>query len=275
MAEADESPPPTVFDSLHCLRVAVCPQPHRPSSPGAVCYLPFDSCFQPYPATLFPVGSAAFYTLTFGDFCSSMSTGSFKATYQRARAHAALCNEEEARRDFDLVGKLDPKFKPFIRQELKKLGESMRVAHARQKKTYWDTTQEKWGAGGSEVKGAERKKERSEREREAVETTCDSEAAEKSECKMDEKRETEQEKEAEKIESEMEKMSESEQEKEEEKIESDADQKEEKSQSQMDKTRESEQEKEAEKGESEADKKAGKSESEMDERTGRSETTEE
>ncbi|TWW55764.1 uncharacterized protein LOC130530900 [Takifugu flavidus] len=203
--------------------------------------------------------------------------GSFKATYQRARAHAALCNEEEARRDFDLVGKLDPKFKPFIRQELKKLGESMRVVHARQKKTYWDTTQEKWGAGGSEVKGAERKKEWSERKREAVQTTSDSKAAqkaEKSECKMDEKSESEQEKEAEKSECKMDEKSESEQGKEAENSESDADQKEEKSESEMDKRSESEQEKEAEKGESEADKKAGKSESEMDEKTGRSETTE-
>ncbi|CAF87986.1 unnamed protein product, partial [Tetraodon nigroviridis] len=50
--------------------------------------------------------------------------GNFKATYQRARAHAALCHEDEARRDFDMVEKLDPKFKPFIRQELKKLGEA-------------------------------------------------------------------------------------------------------------------------------------------------------
>lgn len=84
--------------------------------------------------------------------------GNFKAVYQRARAHAALCNEEEARRDFDMVEKLDPKLKPFIRQELKKLGESMRTMHARQNKTYWDTTQEKWGPGGSKAKGAGRKK---------------------------------------------------------------------------------------------------------------------
>ena len=78
--------------------------------------------------------------------------------YQRARAHAALCNEDEARRDFDLVEKLDPKFKPFVRQELKKLGESMRTAHARQNKTYWDTTQERWGPGGSKAKGVATKK---------------------------------------------------------------------------------------------------------------------
>lgn len=87
-----------------------------------------------------------------------MFKGNFKALYQRARAHAALYNEDEARRDFDMVEKLDPTFKPFVRQELKKLGESMRTMHACKNKTYWDTTQEKWGPGGSKAKGVERKK---------------------------------------------------------------------------------------------------------------------
>uniref|UniRef100_A0A3B4ZSG3 Aryl-hydrocarbon-interacting protein-like 1 n=1 Tax=Stegastes partitus TaxID=144197 RepID=A0A3B4ZSG3_9TELE len=82
----------------------------------------------------------------------------FKAVYQRARAHAALCNEDEARRDFDMVEKLDPKFKPFVRQELKMLGERIRTLHTRQNKTYRDATQEKWGPGGSKAKGAARKK---------------------------------------------------------------------------------------------------------------------
>ncbi|KAM6924270.1 uncharacterized protein FYW49_006657 isoform 2-T2 [Xenentodon cancila] len=82
----------------------------------------------------------------------------FKAVYQRARAHAALCNEVEARRDFAVVEKLDPKFKPFVRQELKKLGENMRTIHARQNKTYWDTTEDKWGPDGSKTKSATRKK---------------------------------------------------------------------------------------------------------------------
>lgn len=53
---------------------------------------------------------------------------------------------------------MDPKFKPFIHQELKKLSERMRSLHARQNKTYWDTTQEKWGPGGSKAKSAARKK---------------------------------------------------------------------------------------------------------------------
>lgn len=57
-----------------------------------------------------------------------------------------------------MVEKLDPKFKPFVRQELKKLGERVRTMHTRQNKTYWDTMQEKWGPGGSKTKRAGRKK---------------------------------------------------------------------------------------------------------------------
>ncbi|XP_061581630.1 uncharacterized protein LOC133447150 isoform X2 [Cololabis saira] len=85
-------------------------------------------------------------------------TDNFKAVYQRARAHAALCNENKARRDFAAVEKLDPKFKPFVRQELKKLSENMRAVHARQNKTYWDTTMDKWGPDGNKTKSAARKK---------------------------------------------------------------------------------------------------------------------
>ncbi|XP_057705330.1 aryl-hydrocarbon-interacting protein-like 1 [Corythoichthys intestinalis] len=73
--------------------------------------------------------------------------GHFKALYQRARAHAALCNEEEARQDWAAVEKLDPQFKSLVRQELKKLGENLRSRHAHQNKTYWDATREKWGSG--------------------------------------------------------------------------------------------------------------------------------
>ncbi|XP_029970426.1 uncharacterized protein LOC115405104 [Salarias fasciatus] len=84
--------------------------------------------------------------------------GNFKAVYQRARAHVALCNEDEARRDLNLVETLDPTFKPFVRQELKKLGDAVRTRHALQNKTYWDTTQERWGPGGSKTKSAAKKK---------------------------------------------------------------------------------------------------------------------
>ncbi|KAK1904722.1 Aryl-hydrocarbon-interacting protein-like 1 [Dissostichus eleginoides] len=84
--------------------------------------------------------------------------GNFKAVYQRARAHCALCNDVKARRDLDMVEKLDPSFKPYVRKELQKLGESVRLMQCRQNKTYWDTTQEKWGPEGSKTKSAARKK---------------------------------------------------------------------------------------------------------------------
>lgn len=50
--------------------------------------------------------------------------------------------------------KLDPKLKPFIQQELKKLAETMRSVHILQNKTYWDTTQQRWGPGGGQARGA-------------------------------------------------------------------------------------------------------------------------
>ncbi|XP_072288363.1 uncharacterized protein [Eucyclogobius newberryi] len=84
--------------------------------------------------------------------------GNFKAIYQRARAHAALCNEDEARKDFVLVEKLDPKFKPIVRQELKKLAENVRIKHSSQNKNYWETTQQKWGPDGDKAKASTPKK---------------------------------------------------------------------------------------------------------------------
>lgn len=114
-----------------------------------------------YQSFLPPVASCGVYesiVLPFILIRSLFSIGNFKAVYQRARAHAALYNEDEARRDFDTVEKLDQKFKPFVQQELRKLGQSMRSMHASQNKTYWDTTQEKWGPGGTKPTSAARKK---------------------------------------------------------------------------------------------------------------------
>lgn len=117
-----------------------------------------------------------------------MYTGNFKAVYQRARAHAALGNEGEARRDFDMVEKLDPQFKPIIQQEMKKLGERLRSMHASQNKTYWDTTQEKWGAGGIKAKQAERKKKFSQKATEGkTETVQETEKSENSESGTDQR----------------------------------------------------------------------------------------
>ncbi|CAL8263232.1 unnamed protein product [Lota lota] len=80
--------------------------------------------------------------------------GNCKAVYQRARAHSALCNEEQARADFLKLERLDPKFQPVVRRELKKLGENLRSRHGQQKKTYWETSREKWGLGGTRARAA-------------------------------------------------------------------------------------------------------------------------
>uniref|UniRef100_A0AAY5KSV3 AIP/AIPL N-terminal FKBP-type PPIase domain-containing protein n=1 Tax=Esox lucius TaxID=8010 RepID=A0AAY5KSV3_ESOLU len=68
----------------------------------------------------------------------------FKAVYQRARAHSALCHEEQARKDFRKVERLEPRFKPVVMQEMKKLGENLRTKHVRDNKNYWEVTEEKW-----------------------------------------------------------------------------------------------------------------------------------
>ncbi|KAL4631627.1 hypothetical protein GN956_G15137 [Arapaima gigas] len=83
--------------------------------------------------------------------------GNIKAVYQRARAHSALCNEEEARRDFGRVARLDSKFKPIVRLELKKMGENIRAKHTGDKKNYWTVTEEKWGHSRKGVKKGKRK----------------------------------------------------------------------------------------------------------------------
>ncbi|KAB5571166.1 hypothetical protein PHYPO_G00221970 [Pangasianodon hypophthalmus] len=67
-----------------------------------------------------------------------------KAIYQRARAYSALYNEDKARQDFFRAEHLDPKLKPIVKQELKKLGENLRAKHVSENKNYWASSQEKW-----------------------------------------------------------------------------------------------------------------------------------
>ncbi|CDQ70058.1 unnamed protein product [Oncorhynchus mykiss] len=82
----------------------------------------------------------------------------FKAVYQRARAHSALCNEVEARNDFQKVERLEPRFKPIVNQEMKRLGENLRNKHIIDKKNYWEATEEKWGLEGTKTKARKVKK---------------------------------------------------------------------------------------------------------------------
>lgn len=81
-----------------------------------------------------------------------------KAVYQRALAHAALCNEDEAHRDFSRVLQLDPKFKPIVKKEIKKMSENIRVKCIKENKNYWTSTQEKWEKKAQAKRGKKMKK---------------------------------------------------------------------------------------------------------------------
>ncbi|XP_056126296.1 golgin subfamily A member 6-like protein 24 [Rhinichthys klamathensis goyatoka] len=81
-----------------------------------------------------------------------------KAMYQRARAHSALYNEDEARRDFTRVLQLDPTFKPIVKQEIKKMGEKIRVKCVNENKNYWTSTQEKLEKKAQVKRGKKTKK---------------------------------------------------------------------------------------------------------------------
>ncbi|XP_044283102.1 aryl-hydrocarbon-interacting protein-like 1 [Varanus komodoensis] len=59
-----------------------------------------------------------------------------KAYFKRAKAHAAIWNEKEAREDFMRVAYLDPSLAAAVRKELKILGERMRQKHVEERKRY-------------------------------------------------------------------------------------------------------------------------------------------
>ncbi|XP_070994384.1 aryl-hydrocarbon-interacting protein-like 1 [Oncorhynchus clarkii lewisi] len=63
----------------------------------------------------------------------------FKAVYQRARAHLALCNEQEARKHFRMLERLEPRFKPIVNQENKRMVKNLWNKHVSNKKNYWET----------------------------------------------------------------------------------------------------------------------------------------
>lgn len=80
-----------------------------------------------------------------------------RALYQRARAHAALLHQEEARNDLLKIQRRYPRFKPVVRHELKKLGENVRAKSVQDKKNYWASLEEKAQAAGGK-KTAKKKK---------------------------------------------------------------------------------------------------------------------
>lgn len=59
-----------------------------------------------------------------------------KAYYKRAKAHAAVWNEAEARADFAKVLNLDPSLGPSVAKELKAMEERLRAKEKEEKNRY-------------------------------------------------------------------------------------------------------------------------------------------
>ncbi|XP_051486541.1 uncharacterized protein LOC127389763 [Apus apus] len=84
---------------------------------------------------------------------SPLPADNAKAYFKRAKAHAAVWNEREAREDFMRVAHLDPAMAAAVKKELKQLGERMRKKHVEDRKRYQGLFQQPqglWASKGQE-----------------------------------------------------------------------------------------------------------------------------
>ncbi|KAE8285723.1 Aryl-hydrocarbon-interacting protein-like 1 [Larimichthys crocea] len=66
-----------------------------------------------------------------------------KGYYKRAKAHAAVWNEKEARRDFNMVAHLDITLASLVSRELKAMSERMKEKYWEEKEKYWNMLEKK------------------------------------------------------------------------------------------------------------------------------------
>lgn len=76
-----------------------------------------------------------------------------KGYYKRAKAHVAVWNEKEARRDFNMVAQLDVTLASLIRRELKALSERMKEKYWEEKEQYWNMLEKTENRCGEEENG--------------------------------------------------------------------------------------------------------------------------
>ncbi|MED6252156.1 hypothetical protein ATANTOWER_007773, partial [Ataeniobius toweri] len=91
-----------------------------------------------------------------------------KGYYKRAKAHAAVWNEKEARRDFNMVAELDITLAALVRREMKALSERMKVKYTEEKEQYWNMLENMEGNSKEEeeeIHDEEKKKRDKEREK--------------------------------------------------------------------------------------------------------------
>lgn len=90
-----------------------------------------------------------------------------KGYYKRAKAHAAVWNEKEARRDFNMVASLDVTLASLVGRELRALSERMKEKYWEEKEAYWNMLEKKQDKDEEEEdagSGEEGKKEQGEEE---------------------------------------------------------------------------------------------------------------
>ncbi|XP_054648568.1 aryl-hydrocarbon-interacting protein-like 1 isoform X2 [Dunckerocampus dactyliophorus] len=73
-----------------------------------------------------------------------------KGYYKRAKAHAAVWNEREARRDFNMVIHLDPTLASLVHRELRAFSERLKEKYWKEKEAYWN----KLDTSGANEEGA-------------------------------------------------------------------------------------------------------------------------
>lgn len=73
----------------------------------------------------------------------SCASDCVKGYYKRAKAHAAVWNEKEARRDFNMVAHLDITLASLVNRELKALSERIKEKYWEEKEAYWNKLEKK------------------------------------------------------------------------------------------------------------------------------------
>lgn len=109
-----------------------------------------------------------------------------KGYYKRAKAHAAVWNEKEARRDFNMVAHLDTTLASLVGRELKAMSEHMREKYWEERDRYWNMLEKNGNKAEEEEEDVENKKGNEEDSGHATRDSEDEAGEEKSkECSVD------------------------------------------------------------------------------------------
>lgn len=89
-----------------------------------------------------------------------------KAYYKRAKAHAAVWNEKEARRDYNMVAELDPTLIRLVHREMQQLKETMKEKYWEEREQYWNKLDKMKEPGDDEEEKEEKENKKEEEEEE-------------------------------------------------------------------------------------------------------------